>query len=96
MASKSSTPTNEGRNWLANIKKEVVAEGYPNPAKNMSKGLTLSERESADLTEEFEFFVGWRIRGIVKSDEYYIIAKTEGNNSRDYCDYKFYDMLTDY
>lgn len=95
MASKTDIPIDEGKNWLKGIKKEVMTEGFPNPSKNMSKGLTLSERPSSDLTEEFDYFVGWRIRGSVRTVEYYIISKTTGNKSRDYCAYKFYDMLTD-
>ncbi len=82
-----------GKNWLSIIKAEAKSEGFVNPSKDMSKGITLDGRSGNSLAKEYDFFEGWYIRAKVKASEYYIISRSTGNQSIEYCTYKFYSTL---
>jgi len=84
----------DGKNWFKEIKNTAKSEGFPHPARVIGDPkLTLPEKSSASLAKEYDFFEGWYVRAKVKATEYYIISKTVGNKSKEYCYYKFYDTL---
>lgn len=84
----------EGKNWFSEIKESAVKEGFPHPAKVMGgTSDSLPDKESAELSKQYDYFEAWYTRARMKAVEFYIISKTTGTKSKDYCYYKFFDTL---